>query len=73
MSTPKHSPPRWNMMVCFARCVACIYDSHSDPREWHTWADDDDVAYAESIGQDDPRDRRCSCWCADETGAEPIT
>jgi hypothetical protein len=68
----KPHSPKPQLIVCFARCWACNFDNHYDPREWHTWADEDDVAHAEAIGAADPRESRCSCWCADETGAEPL-
>lgn len=58
-----------SFVVCFAQCWPCQLDQHYDPPRWHTWADDEDVAYAESTGRPDPRESRCGCGCAEAAEA----
>lgn len=52
-------------IVCYTKCWPCMFGEHFDPPEWHTWADADDVKHAKETGQDDPREKRCGCPCAD--------
>lgn len=51
-------------IVCPTTCWACKFDQH-DP-EWHTWADEDDIAHCAATGQSDPSTQQCGCWCQKE-------
>lgn len=59
------------MIICYARCWPCTAGQHYDPPQWHTWADDQDIAHA--TGQADPRQSRCGCDCANPTTGEDTT
>lgn len=52
-------------------CWSCRFDYHHD-REWHTWADTDDVEHALAQGLDDPSNERCACDCAEELDQETM-
>lgn len=53
-----------NAVVCLSKCWPCMFDSHFDPPRWHTYADDEDVEHAKSLGLPDPSTKRCGCPCA---------
>jgi hypothetical protein len=61
---PAEADASADIVVCFQRCWSCMSDDHCDPPQWHTWADDEDIAHAERTGQPDPRGTMCGCWCA---------
>ena len=52
---------RIQMIVCYTKCWSCQFGEHD--KEWHTWADEDDIAHAANTGQPDPSDTRCGCYC----------
>lgn len=64
MSDRIPDPEPVRAMVSYATCNDCRVDEHRDPPEWHTWADDEDIAHAKAIGGSDPTKSRCGCLCA---------
>jgi hypothetical protein len=48
------------------RCESCMYGSHFDPPQWHSWAGAEDIAHATATGQDVEaiKSQRCACACA---------
>lgn len=51
------------IIVCYARCWACMMGEHYDPPREHGWADDEDIDHARETGQDPPTGS-CACECA---------
>lgn len=56
------------IIICYTKCWPCMFGSH-DP-EWHTWADEADLAHAYGTGQADPSTQRCGCDCCGTPGVE---
>jgi hypothetical protein len=51
------------VIVCYARCWACMFDQHHDPPQPHPWAGDEDIEHARATGQPEPTGN-CACPCA---------
>lgn len=57
-----------DVIVCLSTCYACKFGYC--PERWHSWADQDDIEHALSLGKPNPSDRRCNCPCADAPKVE---
>lgn len=54
-----------SVIVCYAKCYACMYGHCFDPPQAHIWADSEDIEHARATGQEEPTGL-CACPCAQE-------
>jgi hypothetical protein len=55
-------------MICWTKCEPCMFGSHYDRPQWHSWAGPEDIDHAAATGQPDPSTSACGCACS---GAAP--
>ncbi|HEY8663139.1 MAG TPA: hypothetical protein VIL68_05935 [Propionibacteriaceae bacterium] len=68
MSEPVPIPS--GIIYCYTKCWPCMFGSHDS--SWHTWADEDDIAYAAERLQPDPSKTRCGCDCCGTPGVPDV-
>lgn len=59
--------------VTYARCESCMWGQHFEEVTWHSWADSEDIEWAQEKGDDVEiiKVQKCACDCAGPRGAKP--
>jgi hypothetical protein len=52
----------YGVIIHWTKCDPCRYFGEHQ-KQWHSWANREDIEWAHQKGHPDPSKQQCRCWC----------